>query len=112
MSYGVGHRCGSGPTLLWLWCRLAAIAPIQSLAWELPYAVGMALKKENRKKKKKKKLKLELKSEVPCLGNTERPCYSKNKKTKNKKNMSCLIKRIKVEAVQVFRTSERPGMVM
>ena len=27
-----------------LWCRLAAIAPIQPLAWELLYAVGVALK--------------------------------------------------------------------
>ena len=26
--------------LLWLWCRLAV--PILPLAWELPYAVGMA----------------------------------------------------------------------
>ena len=28
------------PVLLWLWCRLAAAAPIGALAWELPYAVG------------------------------------------------------------------------
>ena len=28
-----------------LWCRLAAAAPIQPLAWELPYAAGAALKK-------------------------------------------------------------------
>jgi len=27
-----------------LWCRLAAVAPIQPLAWELPCAVGRALK--------------------------------------------------------------------
>ena len=26
------------PALLWLWCRLAAEAPIGPLAWELPYA--------------------------------------------------------------------------
>ena len=30
--------------LLWLWHRLAAAAPIQLLAQELPYAVGVALK--------------------------------------------------------------------
>ena len=35
---------GSEPVLLWLWHRLAAIALIQSLAWELLYAVGTALK--------------------------------------------------------------------
>ena len=41
MSCGVGHRCGSGPTLLWLWHRPAAVALIRPLAWELPYPVGM-----------------------------------------------------------------------
>ena len=30
--------------LLWLWHRLAAAAPIPPLAWELPYAAGVALK--------------------------------------------------------------------
>ena len=30
--------------MLWLWYRLAAAAPIQLLAWELPYATGVALK--------------------------------------------------------------------
>ena len=34
------------PALLWLWCRLAAVAPIQPLAWELPCAAGAALKSE------------------------------------------------------------------
>ena len=45
LSCGVGRRRGSDPTLLWLWCRLAAVAPIQPLAWELPYAMGVALKR-------------------------------------------------------------------
>ena len=31
--------------LLWLWRRRVAAAPIQPLAWELPYAVGAALKR-------------------------------------------------------------------
>ena len=44
MSCGVGHRRGPDPVLLWLWCRLAAVAPIHPLAWELPYAKGVALK--------------------------------------------------------------------
>ena len=34
---------------LWLWHRLAAVAPIRSLAWELPYAVGEAPQKKTRK---------------------------------------------------------------
>ena len=40
-------------TLLWLWYRLAGAALIQPLAWELPYAVGAALKKKKKKKEKK-----------------------------------------------------------
>ena len=32
------------PALLWLWCRLVAIALIGPLAWEPPYASGVALK--------------------------------------------------------------------
>ena len=39
-----GHRRGLDPVLLWLWCRLAAVAPIWPPAWELPYATGVALK--------------------------------------------------------------------
>ena len=30
MSCGVGHKRGSDPELLWLWCRPVAAAPIQS----------------------------------------------------------------------------------
>jgi len=44
MSCGVGHRCVLDLALLWLWHRPAATAMIGSLAWELPYATGMALK--------------------------------------------------------------------
>ena len=36
--------------LLWLWCRPAAIAPVQPLAWEPPYALGEALKRRGKKK--------------------------------------------------------------
>ena len=38
--------------LLWLWCRLAAAALIQSLAWKPPYAAGAALISIKKKKKK------------------------------------------------------------
>jgi len=34
--------------LLWLWGRLEVAALIQLLAWELPYAVGMALKRQKK----------------------------------------------------------------
>ena len=36
--------------LLWLWCRPAAIAQIQPLAWELSDAADVALKKQKKKK--------------------------------------------------------------
>ena len=51
MSCGVGHRRSSDPTLLWLWGRPAATAPIRPLTWEPPYAMGVALKKQKRQKK-------------------------------------------------------------
>ena len=50
-SCGVGHRLGSDLVLLWLWHRPAARAPIQPLAWELPYAAGAALKRRKKRKK-------------------------------------------------------------
>ena len=55
MSYDIGHRHSSYPLLLWLQFRLEAIASIQRLAWELPYAVGAALKRPKKKKKKRER---------------------------------------------------------
>ena len=48
---------------MWLWLRykLAAVALIQPLAWEPPYATGAVQK---RKKKKKKKFRLR----ISCYG--------------------------------------------
>ena len=43
MTCGVGRRHDSILVLPWLW--LAAAAPTQLLAWKLPYAAGIALKK-------------------------------------------------------------------
>ena len=43
--------------LLWLWYRLAAIAPTGPLAWKPPDTVGAALKRKKKKTKKKKKKK-------------------------------------------------------
>ena len=42
MSCGVVHRCASDLVLLWLWHRLAAVAPTGYQAWKLPYAMGAA----------------------------------------------------------------------
>ena len=51
MSCGVGSRHGSNLPWLWLWRRPAAVAPILPLTWKLPHAMGVALKKKERKKK-------------------------------------------------------------
>ena len=50
MSCSVHRRCSLDPALLWLWCRLAATAPIQPLAWEPPCAMSVALKRQKLKK--------------------------------------------------------------
>ena len=50
--------CGVVTDTTWIPCCCdcgAAAAPIQPLAWELPYAKGAALKKRKKKKKKKQK---------------------------------------------------------
>ena len=52
---GVGRGCSSDPKLRWLWHRLSATALIRPLAWELPYAVGPALKSQKTKTKKNNK---------------------------------------------------------
>ena len=54
VSCGVGHRRGLDPALLWFWCRPVATALMGPLAWEPPYAMGVA--QEMAKKKAKKKI--------------------------------------------------------
>ena len=49
MSCGVARRLAVNPALLWLWCRLASVAPIRPLAWKLPCAAGVALRSKKRK---------------------------------------------------------------
>ena len=51
MSCGIGRKRGLDPELLWY--RPLATAPIRPLAWETPYAAGVALKKKKKKKKKR-----------------------------------------------------------
>ena len=59
MSCGVGHRQVSDLVLLWLWYRLAATAPIRPLAWDSPYAAGVALKKKTKDRDVKRKQRLQ-----------------------------------------------------
>ena len=51
----VGCRHGLDLALRWLCHRLVATVPIQPPAWEPPYALGAALRRQKTKKKKKKK---------------------------------------------------------
>ena len=68
VSCGVGCRRGSDPELLWLWRRLVATAPIGPLAWEPPYAAGVALKGQKDQKKKKKRMKFHILAEREIYG--------------------------------------------
>ena len=55
MSCSVGHRCGSDLALLWLWHGPAATALTRPLAWELSYAIGVALKSKKERNKGRRK---------------------------------------------------------
>ena len=76
MSCGVRCRHDSDPELLWLWRRLAATAPIQPLAWELPSLCHRCGPKKEKKsymshvllnKKKKEKAYMDSSSPMPYL---------------------------------------------
>ena len=53
VSFSTDHRRSLDLALLWLWCRPAAAALIQPLAWELPYAVGIPQKRKTKTKTEK-----------------------------------------------------------
>ena len=53
MSCGVSCRRGLDATLLWLWRRPVATAPVRPLAWEPPHAEGAAQEVAKRQKKQK-----------------------------------------------------------
>ena len=55
MSCGIGRRHGLDLAWLWLWRRLAAVAPIAPLAWDPLYAADAALKSKNKTKQNKTK---------------------------------------------------------
>ena len=74
MSCGVVCRRGTDLALLCLWYRRVATAPIWPVAWELPYAVGMALKRPKKKKslkflKKITEISKKQKLNLPCTSN-------------------------------------------
>ena len=48
---GIGHRCGSDPALLWLWCRPEATAPMRPPSLGTSICRGCGPKKTKKKKK-------------------------------------------------------------
>ena len=67
VSCGVGRSRGSDLELLWLRCRPAATAPIRPLAWEPPYAAGVALKGQKDKKKNASYMLMSITSSLPRI---------------------------------------------
>ena len=55
MTWGVGGRRGSDPTLLWLWRRPAATAPIRSPSLGTSICRGSGPRNSNNNNKKKKR---------------------------------------------------------
>ena len=58
VSCGAAHRLGLDPVLLWLWRTPAPAAPIQPLAWELPYSLP------KKKGERERKLRIEAGTEL------------------------------------------------
>ena len=64
MSCGVRRRHSLDPAVLCLARTPAATAPIHPPAWNPPYAMGAALKRQNTNKKKKKQQNVSLNFKV------------------------------------------------
>ena len=86
MSCGVGRRHSSDLELLWLWRRPAAVAPIGPLAWELPYAVDMALQRQKDKKRKKEEKGKLTEHSKPAVMEKIKIILKKSKKLENTDN--------------------------
>ena len=82
MSCDVSCRCGSD--LIWLWRRPVVAAPTQPLAWEPPYVIGVALKRQRKKERGKKEGKKEGRG-GGREGERKRERKNKQKKKKKKK---------------------------
>ena len=62
MSCGVGHRHSLDLAFLWLWHRPAVAGPIRPLTWELPYALGAALKRKRKRNRWRLQIRKEFRS--------------------------------------------------
>ena len=76
MSCGVA----SDLALLWLLGRPAAVAPIQPLVWELPYASVVALKSKKKQKKKPPKQQQQQQKNQPTKQTNKQKNKNKQKK--------------------------------
>jgi len=84
VSCGIGHRRGLDPALLWLWCRLAATAPIQLLAWEPPYTAEVAQEMAKRQKQTNK----QKNKKNPNNNNNKNLLVRQNINTRNSKRIN------------------------
>ena len=78
MSCGVVCKRGLDLALLWPWCKPAATAPVQPLAWEPPCARGVALKRWTIFKKRKHEREIFM-----CVIEREHMCKSELEATIN-----------------------------
>ena len=90
MSCGVGHRGGLDPKLLWLCHRLATTVLIGTLAWEHPYAMGAALKRQKRKKDQKPKPKPTKQKSLFGKKKKEKKIWRKKASTQKKATISVI----------------------
>ena len=93
--------------LLWLWCRPAATAPIWPLAWEFPYAAGVALKSKERKKKRERERKKGRKSKRQWNYNTTSMCWEKTVNLEFYTQQNYLYYRCFTENKVIFFSSSR-----
>ena len=78
-----GLSCRHGLDLLLLWRRLAAVAPTRTLAWELSYDAGAALKRPKKKKKKKaSRMQNHINCIIPII--TEKKAYTNSENNPNR----------------------------
>ena len=78
MGCRVGRRHNSDPVSLWLW----AAAPFPPLAWKLPYATGVTLKKKKKMEKKYVGALKRKKEKKYTKQKTEKQNWEKRKKKK------------------------------
>ena len=84
-------QCGLDPTLLWLWHRLAATAPIRPIAWEPPGPRNV--KKTDRETDRQKDRKTDRQKDRKKDRKTDRQKDRKKRQTERKKETNKLIEK-------------------